>query len=193
MERVSAGAKRAFALPSSSVFLALDGAEPLPYKWQDPRQESKLQPAVGPEGSSTGSVVPSVTQHECLGLGHLLPFGGPPAPRGQIQSRPQRAPPAALLQRYGLRCPDRLRVRGNLGSCSTLSCGGLSHLGSLFCQLEGRSHSLHSAWEGFPCHSQGMVFLCLLPETGTGEEARDSSWRHGQGGGGRDRDTQKKT
>lgn len=102
MKRVSAGEKRALTLPSASasVFLALDGAEPLPYKWQDQRQKSKLQLAVGPEGSSTGSVVPLVPQHEPLSLGHLLPFGGPPASREQIQPWPQRAPPAALLPRY---------------------------------------------------------------------------------------------
>lgn len=149
VEGANAGARRPLAPPSSSsAFLALDRAEPLPYKWQARRQDSKLQPAVGPEGGSTGSLVPLVPQHGPLGLDHLLPLGGSPAPRGQSQSRPQRAPPAALLPRYGPVRPVHVHVRGTLGPCSSPGCGGPRQPGSRFCQLEGCSHSLHSPWEG---------------------------------------------
>lgn len=40
---------RALVPPSSSAFLARDGVEPLPYKWQAWRQQNKLQPAAGLE------------------------------------------------------------------------------------------------------------------------------------------------
>lgn len=89
----------ALAPPSSSSFLALDGVEPLPYKWQPWRQQSKLQPAAGDQRVTSQAVwcswsptmAPSPWAICCL-LGGLLlsrgnPSPGPSVPRLRLSYR----------------------------------------------------------------------------------------------------------
>lgn len=83
---------------------------------------------------------------------------------------------------------------GTLDPVTPPAVGPQPALGSLFCQLEGCSHSLHSPWEGLRGWSQGWCSWLVTRGRSCsqlgGRHGRETGLgRHGQGGGGRGRDT----
>lgn len=184
----------ALAPPSSSSFLALDGVEPLPYKWQQPwRQQSKLQPAAGDQRVTSQAVwcswsptmAPSPWAICCL-LGGLLlsrgnPSPGPSVPRLRLSYRGMG----------GFTLFECMSV-GTQNPAAHPAVGPQPAWANLFCQLEDA---------GAPCTACGKDFVvipwdgapgcCQRQALGKRQGRGTGPGRHGQGRGGRDRDMQK--
>lgn len=183
----------ALAPPSSSSFLALDGVEPLPYKWQPWRQQSKLQPAAGDQRVTSQAVwcswsptmAPSPWAICCL-LGGLLlsrgnPSPGPSVPRLRLSYRGMG----------GFTLFECMSV-GTQNPAAHPAVGPQPAWANLFCQLEDAGAPYTACGKDFVVIPwEGAPGCCQRQALGKRQGRGTGPGRHGQGRGGRDRDMQK--
>lgn len=169
------GASRCSLPPSSSSPPSWPyGGGALPYKCQAWRPRTKLHPAAssGPRAARPAawcpwfpSMAPSAWAICCL-LGGLLLRGGSPSPGPSV--------PRLRLSYRGMggARPVQVRVCGSPGPCDIPSWGAQPAPGSLFCQLEGCSHSRTARGKDFT----------VIPRDGAPVAARGGNWEEAGAG-----------